>query len=212
MQTFDNIAQRSEQWFNARRGIPTCSRFDKIVTPSKGEPSKSQNGLINELIAESICPPDQGLIKPAYTSPEMEHGMIMEAEARCRYEFDHAGKLPIKETGFILHDSGKFGGSPDCLVGDEGGAELKCPQPATHIGYIRESVLPPIYRAQVHGYLVVTGRKWWGFFSYARNFPPFHVRVERDQFTEILERELMSFVVRYNAEREKFGLQPIGNK
>ena len=211
MTTFDNITQRSESWYDVRRGLPTCSRFDKIVTPAKGEPSKSQDALINDLIAESICPPGQGLIKPSYASPEMEYGMILEAEARCRYEFDCAGKLPIRETGFILHDSGLFGGSPDALVGDDGGCEIKCPQPATHVGYIREGVLPKDYRCQVHGYLVVTGRAWWDFFSYCRNFPPFCIRVERDAFTEILERELMSFVSKYNVERAKFGLAPIGN-
>ncbi len=57
----------------------------------------------------------------------------------------------------------------------------------------------------------MTGSAWWDFFSYARNFPPFHLRVVRDQFTEILERELRSFTARYNTERAKFNLPPIGN-
>jgi len=205
------VTQKSLEWFEARRGLPTCSRFDKIVTPAKGEPSKSQEVLINELIAESICPPDQGFIKPHFISPEMEYGMKLEAEARCRYEFDHAGAMPIREVGFVLHDSRAFGGSPDALVGDVGGVELKCPLASTHVGYIREGVLPKEYRCQVHGYLIVTGREWWDFYSYCRNFPPFYLRVVRDNFTDILERELVAFVARYNSEREKFGLPKTGN-
>lgn len=205
-----DVAQRSEAWFEARRGLPTCSRFDSILTPKTGKPSSAQDTLINTLIAESIQPPEAGLIKPEYTSAEMEQGMILEAEARCAYELEHATE-PVEQVGFVVHASGLFGGSPDALVGTDGGCEIKCPQLATHIGYIRDGELPPEYRCQVHGYLVVTGRKWWSFFSYARNAPAFHLVVERDDFTARLEAELFAFCARYNAERAKFNLPPIGN-
>ncbi len=201
--------QRSAAWFEARRGLPTCSRFDKILTPAKGEPAKAQSTLICELIAESICPPEEGLIRPQYTSEEMLYGMKLEAEARCGYELEHAvGK--VSEVGFVIHESGLFGGSPDALVGEDGGLEIKCPNAATHVGYVCEGVLPPTYKCQVHGYLVVTGRQWWDFWSYARHFEPFLIRVQRDDFTAKLEAELINFCKRYNEARAKFGLPPIG--
>lgn len=204
------VSQRSEQWFSARRGLPTCSRFDAILTAKTEKPSAAQSTLINELIAESIQPPEAGLIKPQYVSPEMEQGMILEGEARCAYELEFAPE-PVSEVGFVLHDSGLFGGSPDALVGESGGAEIKCPLLSTHIGYVRAGELPSDYRCQVHGYLIVTGRAWWSFFSYARGAKPFHLRVERDAFTAKLEAELFAFCARYNAERAKFNLPPIGN-
>lgn len=204
-----NISQRSEEWFLARRGVPTASRFDQIITPAKGEPSKSQDKLINELIAESILPPAEGLIRPSYMSPEMEEGVKLEAEARCCYELEHA-REPLSEVGFVFHDSGLFGGSPDALVGESGGCEIKCPLLSTHIGYVRAGTLPVEYKAQVHGYLVVTGRPYWDFFSYARHAAPFYLRVTRDDFTAKLEAELFAFAARYNAERAKFNLPPIG--
>ena len=197
--------QRSEAWFAARRGVPTCSRFDSILTPKTGRPSSAQESLINELIAECIQPPEGGFIKPAYVSPEMEYGMRLEAEARCAYELEHATG-PVTEVGFLLHDSGLFGGSPDALVGEDGGVEIKCPNLATHIGYVREGVLPSEYRCQVHGYLVVTGRAWWDFFSYARGAQPLHLRVTRDDFTAKLEAELRAFCERYNEARKLFNL------
>jgi hypothetical protein len=203
------MPQRSLEWFNARRGIPTCSRFDAILTPKTAKPAAAQESLINELIAESIAPPDSGFIKPEYVSEEMEQGMRLEAEARCAYELEHASE-PVGEVGFLVHDSGLFGGSPDALVGESGGVEIKCPQLSTHIGYVRNGTLPDAYRCQVHGYLIVTGRKWWSFMSYARHFPPFHLRIERDDFTAKLEAELLAFCARYNAERAKFNLPPIG--
>lgn len=203
------VPQRSIDWFNARRGLPTCSRFDQILTPIEGKPAKAQETLINQLIAESIEPPEEGFIRGPMTE-DMAYGMRLEAEARCGYEFAHAGNLPVTECGFILHDSGAFGGSPDALVGDVGGVEIKCPLGATQAGYVRAGVLPASYRCQVHGYLIVTGRQFWDFYSYARHFPPFYLRVHRDEFTKTLEKELHAFVARYNTERKKFGLSPVG--
>jgi hypothetical protein len=208
MKTID-VVQRGQAWFDARRGIPTCSRFDSILTPKTGKPAAAQETLINQLIAESIAPPVEGFIKPAYVSEEMEAGMKLEAEERCAYEQEFAPE-PVTEAGFVLHDSGLFGGSPDALVGDVGGCEIKCPLLATHIGYVRNGELPPEYRCQVHGYLLVTGREWWAFFSYARGAEPLHLIVKRDDFTAKLEAELLAFCARYNAERAKFNLPPIG--
>jgi len=200
--------QRSEEWFAARRGLPTCSRFNQILTAVQGKPSSAQDTLINELIAESLCPPEEGFIRPA--SAEMEYGMKLEAEARCCYELEYA-REPMSEVGFMLADCGMFGGSPDALVGESGGVEIKCPNASTHIGYFRAGVLPSEYRCQVHGYMVVSNRPWWDFFSYARNIPPFRVRVPRDDFTAKLEAEVLSFCERYNIARAMFDLPPVGS-
>ncbi len=200
--------QRSAPWYAARRGLPTCSRFDQILTAVTGKPSASQSKLIDELLAESLCPVEEAL--PEYVSPEMEAGMRLEAEARCAFEFEFANGQPVRDVGFILSDCGRFGGSPDSLVGEEGGLELKCPQPATHIGYLRAGTLPADYKLQLHGYMVVTGRKWWSFMSYARHLPRFHLRIERDDFTAKLAAELESFCAKYNAARVAFNLAPLG--
>ena len=207
MTTIDT-QQRSPAWYEARRGMPTASRFDKILTPATAKPSAQAESLINELIAESVLPPDEGLV-PRFMSPEMEEGIKLEAEARCAYELEYATG-PVSEVGFVIHDSGLYGGSPDALVGADGGVEIKAPMAKTHIGYIRDGVLPDAYKLQVHGYMLITGRAYWDFFSYSRHFPAFHIRVNRDSFTTILGNALTSFCARYNAERAKFNLPPIG--
>lgn len=207
MITASTAPQRSKEWFAARRGIPTASRFDQIITAAKGARSSAQDTLIAELLAESLLPPQEGLI-PQFVTPEMEHGMIMEAEARCAYELEFA-PAPVVECGFVLHASGLFGGSPDGLVGEDGGVEIKCPAPATHIGYVREGTLPDKYKAQVHGYMITSGREWWDFFSYFRGLPPLRVHVPRDDFTARLHAELLAFSTRYNEARAAFNLPPI---
>jgi hypothetical protein len=206
MTTLDT-PQRSEAWYEARKGLPTCSRFDKILTAVQGKPSSAQNTLINELLAESLCPPQEGMIRLA--TAEMEYGMKLEAEARCCYEFAFATE-PVREVGFILADCGLYGGSPDALVGDLRGVEIKCPNTATHISYFRGGVLPNEYKCQVHGYMIVSKRPAWDFFSYARNVRPFHLPVERDDFTAKLEAALNDFCGRYNEARALFDLPPIG--
>jgi hypothetical protein len=206
MQTLD-VQQRSQQWYDARRGMATCSRFDSILTPKTAKPSSAQETLINELLAETMLPPEQGVIRGM--TAEMEQGVILEAEARCCFELEFA-KAPVKEVGFVIASNGLYGGSPDALVGEDSGCEIKCPAGHTHISYIREGVLPSEYKCQVHGYMIVTGRKQWDFFSYCRNLPPFHLTINRDEFTAKLESELATFVAKYNAERVKFGLTPIG--
>ncbi len=207
MKTFA-VKQGSEAWFAARRGVPTASRFDRIITPVTMKPSSSQGKLIDELIAESLLPAST---EPERMSEEMRSGMILEAEARCCYELGHATDK-VTEVGFLMHDSGLFGCSPDALVGENGGVEIKCPNGTTHIGYVRAGVLPSDYRCQTHGSLIVTGRPWWDFFSHHRGLPPLCVRVMRDGFTAALEAELFAFSVRYNEARAAFGLPPLGVK
>jgi hypothetical protein len=202
--TIFDFPQKSDAWYEARRGVPTCSAFDKIITAAKGEPSKSQEKLINELLAEALCP----TFGPGYQSADMEAGAQMEKEARAFYELD-AG-VTVREVGFILSDCGRFGGSPDGLVGEDGGLEIKAPSAATQIEYIRAGVLPDSYKAQVHGYLVLTGRQYWTFLSYYSGLPPFVLRVERDDFTAKLEKEVKAFCERHAAAREKFGLPKLG--
>lgn len=207
--TVIDAPQRSEAWFAARRGLPTCSRFDRILTAAKGQRSAAQDALIDDLLAESLCPPEDGLLLGGRMTADMEYGVRLEAEARCCYELEHA-KAPVTEAGFVLAACGRFGGSPDALVGEDGGVEIKCPNGTTHIGYVRGGTLPNEYKCQVHGYLVVTGRAWWDFFSYHRGLQPMRLRVTRDDFTTKLAVELGEFCTRYNEARATFELPPIG--
>ncbi len=198
-----NFPQKSPEWFAIRRGRPTCSRFDQILTPKKGEPSSAQETLINELIAEALEEQGEGL-----TTRAMDEGSALEGEARAAYELEFDPPA-MSQVGFVLSTCGRFGGSPDSLVGDAGGLEVKCPIATTQISYLRGGILPTDYRCQVHGYMAVTGRSWWDFYSYRRGLPRFRVRVVRDEFTEKLTAELARFCDRYNQVRVTFGLDPL---
>lgn len=192
-QIFD-FPQYSSEWWDARRGVPSASNFGRIITPAKGELSKSAGDYIAELIADkhqTFIPfsTERGLTR------EMADGINREPEARDWYAMER--NVDVRQVGFIVSACGRFGCSPDSLVGDDGGLELKCPTLKTQVKYLIDGGLPDEYKAQVHGSLIVSGRDWWDFASYAPGLPPLLLRIEPDSFTEKLRDALEEFHERY---------------
>ena len=183
-----SIPQRSEAWFNARAGIPTASNFSRIVT-STGKRSRQRDKYLQDLELEFLDGPSQSLIK---TEP-MERGIILEEEARFRFELELG--VSVTETGLILEDQGRWGCSPDGLIDNlDAGLEIKCPLPSTHHKYLVQNRLPTQYIAQVQGCLLVTGFKSWWFFSYCPGEDPLILEIHRnEQFIHNLQNELEDF-------------------
>jgi len=177
--------QGSDEWLAARLGRPSASQFHKLIT-STGKPSASADSYINTMIAERLL----GKSEPFFVTEWMTRGNELEPEARQAYEFNT--DTTVIETGFILDNSGEFGCSPDGLVGEDGGIELKCPAPHNHVAWSRKKVCPSKHYAQVQGCMWITGRDWWDFMSYHPEMNPFIVRVERDEeFIEKLAKEVL---------------------
>lgn len=193
MKTF-RFAQYSEEWWKTRKGVPTASNFGKVFTAKTMKPSASQDDYIAELIADRVDTTPPEFIAQDIT-PDMMHGLETEGEARAFYAMDR--DVDVDEVGFCLTDDGRFGCSPDGLVGDDGGLELKCPQLKTQVKYLLAGGLPDEYRGQVHGSLIVTGRAWWDFLSYAPGLPPLLLRVEPDAYTKALAAALEPFWAKY---------------
>lgn len=188
-----DFPQYSPEWWDARRGVPTSSEFSRIVTPAKGDYSKSAEGYIAELIAE-VHDPHYGEVE-SYVSAAMKNGTMMEPEARAFYTFTRDAS--VTEVGFCVSDDGRFGCSPDGLVGDDGGLELKSPEHKTHVKYLLSGEIPNEYKPQVHASLIITGREWWDFMSYARGMPPLLVRVRPDDYTEKVRDAMGLFWAEY---------------
>ena len=177
--------QGSVEWFNARRGIPSASNFDKIVT-TKGTRSTQREKYLYRLAGEAIC----GASEETFQSMAMARGTELEAEAREYYSF--LKNATIDPAGFFLKDG--YGASPDGLVGQEGLIELKCPLIATHVSYLLDNKLPTEYFQQVQGELLSSDRKWCDFMSYYPGLRPLIIRVQRDEtFLTLLKIELKAF-------------------
>ena len=65
-----DIEQRTQEWHDARRGIPTSSNFDKIIT-TKGEPSKQATKYMYRLAGERVS----GISEEQYQNGNMQRGI-----------------------------------------------------------------------------------------------------------------------------------------
>jgi hypothetical protein len=183
-----HMPQYSPEWWAIRRGVPTASAFDQILT-SAGKLSRSAIHYAESLVADRLHPHAE-YYREGFQSFAMKRGRTLEPLARSWY----AGERGIAEpVGFCTTDDGRFGCSPDALVGAEGVLELKCPLWETHQAYLRAGVLPAKYRAQCHGHLLVTGRKWCDFVSFYPGQQSLIVRVRPDEYTHWLWTALNEF-------------------
>lgn len=177
--------QGSQEWLGVRLGVPSASNFGKVVSAT-GKLSTQRKAYMLDLIAEKLT----GETTSFTTTGWIERGNELEPEAADLYAFT-TGRECI-EKGFLLDDSKAFGCSPDRIVGD-GGLEIKCPKPATHVEYLLAGKVPTKYLPQIQGCMLVTGANWWDFMSYCPGIKPLIVRVERDEkYIEKLKAELLS--------------------
>lgn len=200
-----NCVQGTEDWWIAKRGIPSASNFSRIFTAKTMKVSAQAKDYIAELLADtaSLTPPyftEQG--RPVNTA--MANGQAVEPEARRWFELQ-TGK-DVRQVGFCVHDNGLWGCSPDGLIDPDEGLELKCPMLKSHIGYLLRGELPPKHKAQCHGCLIVTGRKVWNYMSYAVGADPLLLRVTPDDYTEKLHKALEDFSVMYAEARKTIGM------
>lgn len=174
MKIYDKIEQGSDEWHSIRTGVPTASNFDKILKMN-GEKSDSLKTYIHQLVGEKML----GKTEDGFQSEWMQRGNDIEAEARLLYELRSG--YNVDQVGFIKLDNPLCGCSPDGLIDDDGGLEIKCPKLSTHIKYSLAGKLPSEYHRQVMGSLFISGRKWWDFMSYYPGIDPFIIRVYPDQ-------------------------------
>lgn len=182
-----DIEQRSESWFQAICGNVGASSIDKIIT-TKGEPSKQRTEYMMTLAAERIT----GKQEVGYINQAMLNGIEREAEARTLFEMVHG--VEVQQVGLIYTDDKSAHCSPDGLIGEKSGYEVKNPLSKTHIKYLLDGKLPTEYFCQVQFSLFVSGRGSWWFMSHYPGIRPFMVEVFRDEkWIEKCDKELKAF-------------------
>jgi hypothetical protein len=166
--------QGTLEWLAARAGIPTASEFHTVMAVGKqGGKSLTRVAYLNKLAGEILT----GEPMESYVSAAMERGTLMEDEARDLYAFQNA--IEPQRVGFVRN--GEKGASPDSLIGDNGGLEIKSAAAHIQIERLLRGTLPPEHKAQVHGNIWVCEREWWDFCSYCPRLPLLQIRVYRDE-------------------------------
>lgn len=185
--------QGSAQWHALRLGIPTASNAHKFITPAKGELSKQRVDFGHRLIAERI------LLESFATSvdhlPWIIEGKEREDEAAAAYSVIR--DVETIKVGFVAHDSGRYGCSPDRLVladGVRGAAEIKSPTEPVHVGYLIEDGPGTDYKPQVQMQLLVAELEWVDFMSHNPRCPPLLKRFHPDiEFQKKMQAALDQF-------------------
>ncbi len=178
--------QGSAAWFAARCGCLTASRIGEATKRVKsGAWSAERRGVMAELVAERLT----GEAAQHFVSSAMRWGTEQQPAAAQGYTF-LTGR-DVREVGFVPHpriqDSGA---SPDGLIGEDGGVEIKAPIAENHIatllaGMDVQDYVPPEHLPQIQWGMACTGRAWWDFVSFDPRMPAhlqvYIARVDRDE-------------------------------
>lgn len=172
--------QRTDEWKAARCGNVGCSRLaDVLATTKSGEAATRRNYM-----AELICERLTGIPTETITTPAMQWGIDNEPLARHAYEIATFYDV-VEDFGREHQTIPGFRGSPDGLVRDDGGVEIKCPKTATHLDTLMGGTIKRDYILQMAGYVSIFNRQWWDFVSYDPRLPPRHAlfikRFTRDE-------------------------------
>lgn len=188
------MEQRSPEWFEARLGKATASRFNDVRSFSaKGLELAGRKNYRAQIVLERLT----GQPQESYQSMAMQWGVETEPMARLAYELKSGNK--VKEVGFVEHPVLNAGASPDGLIADLWVLEIKCPNSATHMATLKEAKLPSDYMAQVQGQMWITGREQCEFVSYDPRMPEaaqlFICTVLRDDdYIKQLEADVRKFL------------------
>jgi len=192
---FINCEQGTPEWFAARAGVITASKFSEaIATLRSGEPSQASKDYAYKTAIERIC---GETTEDTYQTFEMRRGTELEPLARIAYEA-RTGNL-AEESGIVLTDDRMFGYSTDGFVDEDGLIEIKCPNSARKLVEMWETGDISEYEHQIQGGLWITGRKWCDFIMFAPQLEAvgkdlFIKRVMRDDdFIEDMEAKLVNF-------------------
>lgn len=154
--------QGTEEWFKARCGTITASRFKDVLTKprSKAEKwSKTALSYRNEIVSEILT----GEWKE-FTSDATTWGTNNEPFAIEEYE-DEKGVFVASSGLILLYEYAMIGGSPDGKIID-GCNEVKCPyNSAIHVNTVLTG-MPKEHIPQVQGNIYFTESEFCDFISF----------------------------------------------
>lgn len=174
IRTSYEVEQRSDEWHALRLGTVTASTVGRLLTPTlRVADNDTSRATLMTLAAERAT----GWSDWTPTTTDMLRGVLDEPLARDLYA--STVRAPVTTAGFITYeDPGiRIGYSPDGLVGDDGIIEIKSRRPRTQMSTILAGTTPDDCMAQMQCGLLVTGRAWCDYVSYAGGMPLWVCRV-----------------------------------
>ncbi len=184
------VEQGTEEWLELRSGRATASVFNTFLVQGKwennfGAGAKTQ---LLRILEERIT----GKPRASFKSGGTDYGHEYEPEAVAFYEYTEFKKT--KACGFVSRGEW-LGASPDNLVGDDGGLEVKC-LPTQFMEVLETGTCNDHEKfvIQCQFSLWVTGREWWDLAYYHPDFPDklkmivFRIEPDESLFETLKER------------------------
>lgn len=179
LEIFEDVEQGSPEWFELRKGLPTASMFKAIM--AKGDEKAGRRTYLHKLAGERLTK----VPMENFSNAAMEDGKLVEPILLHNYSFFRDCADSLHKIGFARN--GKCGASPDGLVGDDGGVEIKRAAPHILIPMLERLEKTPAYvptehYAQCQGNMMVLERKWWDLVVGYPGMPKsLIVRIERNE-------------------------------
>lgn len=196
------LEQGSDEWLEARLGLPTGSRFKDVLSKIRTGEAAARRNYRAELVVEILT----GAPVERYRNKAMEWGNDTEELAATEYMLRTGNVAEV--CGFFCHNVHPLGISPDRkLKSLKGCVEIKCYEIANHIQALRTGRMPAEHKPQVQGEIWATGSEFCDFVSFAPELPPnaqlFIERIHReDTYINMLEAELVEFIAEVQEEVE----------
>lgn len=220
-----NDHQQNDSWKMDKMGRFSCSQLHRLMADVKrpmtdAELVSREKGNKNTTITDSSLLSDGAITyieecisekltglpaKDDIKTYAMQWGIDNEPIAKKIYST--VFECEVLETGYIPFDYNS-GGSPDGLVAEDGGIEIKCPGRPTHLRYKRMKTIAdllkvcPEYYWQILGYMIIAKRQWFDFVSYHPHYPGkhqlFRMRIKRSEVEGDIKRVLNKLKIAEN--------------
>lgn len=154
------MPQGSDEWKAIRKGKMTASNATAI-----GNCGAGLDTYVLSILADHFS---SGEVQH-YSNKHMDRGNELEEPARAMYELEYGAT--VEQVGFVEYND-YVGCSPDGLLGEDGGIEIKCHEDLAHFKMILngEREIASGYLWQIQMNMLITGRKYWLYIAYNPNF------------------------------------------
>ena len=188
-----DMEQRSEKWFEARRGRVTASMVGAILGLA---PYMTRADAMRSMVREAL-----GAEREFTGNVATEYGRVNEDQALLDFRIETG--LGIEKIGFVAAEDWA-GCSPDALCGDGALVEVKCPYGLRNDNPPTFKALndQPHYYAQMQFQLWVTGKNACHFWQWSRHGSERYVVRRDDAWVDENLPKLRQFYAEYLHEVE----------
>lgn len=192
-----SMEQRSEAWFDARKGRITGSAVGAILGL---DPNRTREDVLRDMVRAH-----HGLPREFQGNIATQYGVIHEVEAL--EDFERATGAEVIRATFCVHDNiAWLGASPDGFVGDDAVLEIKCPfglrDKAAPVAF-KTAAEQPHYYAQMQVQMYVTDRTVCHFWQWTPNDSALETVEYDSDYIASIYPQLEAFYQEYLAAIEK---------